>query len=119
MKHPARSHCPIATSLDLFGDRWTLVVVRDMLVGKRRFGEFLNSKEHITTSVLADRLEQMEAAGLVTKTTYQTRPARFEYELTEMGKGLLPALQAICRWGNHHIPRTMDPPMGFMDMRLE
>ena len=61
----------------------------------------------------------MEAEGLVTKTTYQTRPRRFEYELTEMAKGLLPALQAICRWGNHHIPRTMYPPMGFMDMRLE
>jgi DNA-binding HxlR family transcriptional regulator len=118
MEPAARSSCPIASSLNLFGDRWTLVIVRDMFVGKTRFAEFLASSERITTSVLADRLEKMEAAGLTTKTAYQQHPPRFEYRLTEMGKGLLLPLQALCSWGNQYLPGTMYPPMGFMDMKL-
>lgn len=109
-----RSGCPIATTLDLVGDRWTLVILRDLLNGKGKFSEFLESPEHITTSVLADRLASMEANGLVTRVAYQQRPRRDRYELTPMGEGLLPVLQQICVWANRHVPGTWIPPAAFM-----
>ena len=113
-RRETRSGCPIATSLDIIGDRWTLVIVRDLLLGKARFAEFLASAERITTSVLTDRLNQMEAAGLVERVPYQQRPPRYEYRLTAKGRGLLPALQALCRWANRFMPETWAPPERFM-----
>lgn len=113
-----RSGCPIATTLDLLGDRWTLVIVRDMLTGKSRFAEFLASPERITTNILSDRLSAMEADGLVEREPYQERPIRYAYRLTEAGTALLPALQAICRWANKYRPETWVPPQSFMARRL-
>lgn len=110
----ARSGCPIATTLDLVGDRWSLVIVRDMLNGKRRYGEFLDSPEKITTSVLADRLARLEASGLVERRAYQSAPVRHEYHLTEMGAALRPLLQEACRWANRYIPGTWTAPEAFM-----
>jgi DNA-binding HxlR family transcriptional regulator len=118
MKSKARSRCPIAASLDVLGDRWTLIILRDMFVGKRRFGEFIASSEKITTSVLADRLARLEEAGLVARSVYQILPERFEYNLTKDGLGLLPVLQEFCLWGNRHFPQTIEPPGGFMQMKL-
>ncbi|MBL8670714.1 MAG: helix-turn-helix transcriptional regulator [Alphaproteobacteria bacterium] len=115
----ARSGCPIATTLDQVGDRWTLVVLRDMLTGKSRFADFLASPERITSSVLADRLAAMEAAGLVRKSLYERRPPRHEYRLTAKGEDLLPVLQEICRWANRHIPETWVPPASFMARRID
>jgi len=114
-----RSECPIATSLDLLGDRWTLVIIRDLLVGKRHFGDLLASREAITTSVLTDRLEQMESAGLISRRAYSQKPRRFEYRLTSAGRALLPVLQDLCRWAGEHLEGTMQPPMGFMDFSLD
>ena len=114
-----RTRCPIAFSLDLFGDRWSLVIVRDMLMGKKRFGEFLESSEHITTSVLTDRLAQLEAGGLVEKTAYQTNPLRFEYSLTNKGRSLLPVLQALCIWAGSHFPAVGRPPTRFMKLAVD
>ncbi len=111
---PERSGCPIATTLDLVGDRWTLVIVRDMVTGKTRFGEFMDSPEGITTNILADRLKRMTAAGLVLKEAYQANPVRFEYHLTDRGFDLLPVLQAMCNWGNRHVGETWVPPSWFM-----
>ncbi len=111
---PARSGCPIATTLDLVGDRWSLVIIRDMLVGKKRFGEFMTSPEGITTNILADRLKRMENSGLVARRPYQKRPPRHEYSLTPRGDALLPVLQAICRWANRQFPDTWTPPDSFM-----
>ena len=113
-KHESRSRCPIACSLDVFGDHWSLVVIRDMFIGKRRFAEFLDSPESITTSVLTDRLSTLESAGLVERQAYQQRPPRYEYLLTDKGRALLPVLQAICRWGNTVMPGTWVPPESFM-----
>ncbi len=113
-----RSRCPIAASLDLVGDRWSLVIIRDMLVGKARFADFLASSERITSSVLADRLERLKEAGIVSRAAYQTQPERFEYTLTEKGRALLPVLQSFCRWGNQYISNTMTPPYNFMDMTI-
>lgn len=109
-----RSGCPIASSLDIIGDRWTLVVLRDLLNGKSRFGEFLASPERIATNVLTDRLTVMEANGLVEKQLYQQRPRRYAYSLTPKGEALLPVLQQLCLWGNAHLPGTWIPPESFM-----
>ncbi|MGF7171964.1 DNA-binding HxlR family transcriptional regulator [Sphingobium xanthum] len=109
-----RSPCPIATTLDIVGDRWTLVILRDLLTGKSRYSQFLTSPERITTNVLADRLEKMEAAGLVARSPYQQRPIRNDYRLTEMGRALHPMLRDMCRWANQHIPGTWTPPESFM-----
>ena len=114
LNRPARSGCPIAATLDVVGDRWSLVIIRDMINGKARFGEFLASPERITTNVLTDRLMQMEEAGLVDRTTYQQRPPRFEYKLSAKGRALLPVLQEMCRWANRFVADTWVPPESFM-----
>lgn len=117
MKAPSsRSGCPIATTLDCLGDSWTLVIVRDMLTGKKRYGEFLDSPEGITTNILANRLNRMEDLGIISKTPYQTNPVRNEYSLTDAGRDLTPVLQAMCRWGNKYYPDTWVPPESFMNL---
>lgn len=116
-RRESRSPCPLASTLDIVGDRWTLVIVRDMLLGKKRFAEFLDSPEKITASVLTDRLTTLEAAGLVERKLYQKRPPRYEYLLTANGRALLPVLQEICRWGNKVLPGTWVPPERFMKMK--
>jgi DNA-binding HxlR family transcriptional regulator len=78
----ARSACAIANSLDILGDKWSLLVVRDLLHGKRTYGELALSPERIPTNILADRLERMERTGIVTRTPYQQRPVRYSYTLT-------------------------------------
>jgi DNA-binding HxlR family transcriptional regulator len=114
-----RSACPIASTLDLVGDKWSMVILRDLLTGKRRFAQFLASPERITTNVLADRLARLETSGLIQRRAYSDRPPRFEYMLTEKGAGLLPVLQEISRWANTHIPGTWHPPDMFMRMRVK
>ena len=118
MLESSRSGCPIATTLDMVGDRWTLVILRDMLNGKSRFSEFLDSPERITTNVLTDRLAAMGRAGLVSRKPYQLRPTRFAYTLTEKGEALLPVLQEICRWANRFMPETWTPPESFMSREV-
>ena len=106
----ARSPCPIANALDLLGDKWTLLVVRDLLfAGKRRFGEFLSSPEGIPTNILTDRLRRLEEHGIVTKVEYSSRPPRYEYRLTAKGADLFPVLREMGAWANRHIPGTWIP----------
>jgi DNA-binding HxlR family transcriptional regulator len=106
---PLRSPCPVAAALDVVGDRWTLLVIRDLIAGKHRYGDFLTSPERITTSVLADRLRRLEQRGLIRAVLYQEHPPRREYELTDVGRGLLPALRALAQWGSDNIIGTVDP----------
>jgi DNA-binding HxlR family transcriptional regulator len=102
-----RSRCPIACSLDLLGDRWTLLVVRDLLFTRRvRFGELARSSEKIPTNILTERLRRLEACGLVEKRAYQQRPKRYEYLLTPRGKDLFDVLAALIRWGQKHVEGT-------------
>lgn len=111
-----RSICPVANALDLVGDKWTLLVVRDLLfMGKRRYREFADSPEGIPSNILADRLKRLEKTGLVTKRPYQRNPLRYEYHLTPKGADLMPVLKEIVRWANKHIPGTATPPPGFFD----
>ncbi len=109
-----RSGCPIASALELLGDRWTLVVLRDHLTGKRTYKEFLESPEAISTNILADRLRRLDEWGLVERRLYREKPERLAYELTQKGADLLPTLQALCRWGNRYIEDTWRPPTYFM-----
>jgi len=102
-----RSPCAIANSLDIVGDKWSLLVVRDLLHGKRTYGELVDSPERIPTNILADRLKRLEAAGIVSGTPYQERPVRYAYALTPKGKDLGGVLLAFVRWGKRHIPGTV------------
>ncbi|MEO6561592.1 MAG: helix-turn-helix domain-containing protein [Nitrosospira sp.] len=101
-----RSCCPITNALDIFGDRWTLLIIRDLVLGKRRYQELISSAEKIASNILADRLKKLEAAGLVTRRAYQQKPARYEYFLTEKGESLRPVLVAIISWTQEHYPDT-------------
>ena len=107
MESDRRSPCPIACTLDLVGDRWTLLVIRDMMFfGKQRFEEFLTSPEGISTNILANRLKLLEELGLITKQPYSSHARRMNYQLTEKGHSLRPVLKVIVRWGLKHIPDT-------------
>jgi DNA-binding HxlR family transcriptional regulator len=105
-----RSTCPVAGALDLVGDRWTLLVVRDLLRGKRRYGDLAASSEHIPTNILADRLRRLEQAGLVERVRYRERPPRYEYRLTPQGKDLQPAIKSLAAWGLRYVAGTRVPP---------
>jgi DNA-binding HxlR family transcriptional regulator len=102
-----RSPCAIACTLDLVGDKWSLLVIRDLLRGDLTYSELQNSREGIPTNILADRLKKLEGAGLIAKSAYQEHPVRYAYRLTEKGKALRDVLGAIVRWGKEHIPGTV------------
>jgi DNA-binding HxlR family transcriptional regulator len=103
----ARSACAVANSLDIVGDKWSLLVVRDLLYGKHTYSELAGSPEGIPTNILAERLKRLEAAGIIASAAYQQRPVRYEYTLTEKGRALGPVLLAFVRWGKQYIPGTM------------
>jgi DNA-binding HxlR family transcriptional regulator len=98
-----RSGCPVSVSLDIFGDRWSLLIVRDMMVrGHRTFKEFQHSGEGIATNVLADRLRKLEATGIVTAEEEKKDGRRINYRLTEKGIDLAPVLLELLIWGARH-----------------
>ena len=104
-----RSNCPVAGALDLVGDRWTLLVVRDLLRGKRRYGDLAASSEKIPTNILADRLRRLEQGGVVERVQYSARPPRYEYRLTQRGEDLVPAIRSLATWGLRYVPGTRVP----------
>jgi DNA-binding HxlR family transcriptional regulator len=108
-----RSPCAVACTLDLVGDKWSLLVVRDLLRGNVTYGELQKSPEGIPTNILADRLKRLEEASLITKSAYQEHPVRYTYGLTEKGKALRDILLAFVRWGTEHISgtRVLDGPV--------
>lgn len=102
-----RSPCPVASTLDILGDKWTLLVVRDLFMGKTTYGDFQKSPERIPTNILAERLKRLERANIIEKQRYQDRPVRYAYTLTAKGRDLQPVLLAIIDWGNLHLPGTL------------
>ena len=111
----ARSPCPIANILDVLGDKWTLLVVRDvMLLGRHRFGELAGSREAIPTNILTDRLRRLEEWGILEKRPYQQRPPRHEYRLTRKGRELFPVLREMATWSSRHMPGAAKMPAGFL-----
>ncbi|MCG7585953.1 helix-turn-helix domain-containing protein [Photobacterium sp. OFAV2-7] len=109
-----RSGCPIVNSLDIFGDKWTLVVLRDLHCGKKTYSDLANSPEKIPTNRLAERLKRLEAEEIILKVAYQEHPKRYEYLLTQKGKDILPILQEMARWGNKYVEGSWIPPEWFM-----
>lgn len=98
-----RSGCPVSIGLEIFGDRWSLLIVRDLMVrGFRRFKDFLESGEGIATNVLADRLRKLESAGILSTQTDPEDARRVLYRLTEKGIDLAPTLLDLLVWGAKH-----------------
>ena len=107
MKKQPRSDCPIGVSLDVFGDRWTLLILRDLLMrGKRRYQEFCTSREGIATNLLAQRLESLVEHGIITKSDDPTNKKQFLYAPTQRALDLLPVMCEIIRWGLKHQPEA-------------
>lgn len=107
MKQTARrSVCPIACTLDVLGDKWTLLIVRDLLAGKTHYREFASSPEKIATNILADRLDRLVSMGLVTASPSPQRVGSHAYHLTDKGRSLYPVLVSIRDWGLAHVPGT-------------
>lgn len=104
------SGCPFVFAGDIFGDRWSLLVIRDMLFfGKRRFSDLAASDEQIATNILTDRLKKLEAAGLIRRRRDPGNRRQVIYRLTDKGKDLLPAMLEIVRWSAKHDPETGVP----------
>jgi len=101
-----RSVCPIACTLDLLGDKWTLLVVRDLMSGKAHFKEFLASPERIATNILAERLVRLAANGIVERYPSEDMSGREAYRLTEKGRSLRPLMAQIKAWGLAHVEGT-------------
>jgi len=95
--------CPVARTLDLIGERWTLLILRDLfLKGPRRFQDFQDSLTGAAPNTLSARLQDMEASGLIARKLYSEHPPRLEYYLTDKGKSLGPVLKALRAWGQKH-----------------
>ncbi len=103
-----RSNCPIACTLDLIGDKWTLLVLRDILFfNKSRFEEFLESPEKISSNILTDRLHKLERAELISKAPYSNHRLRMAYSATDKGRSLAPILKQIVDWGQANLDGTI------------
>lgn len=109
--------CPLNHGLAIFGDRWSLLVIRDIAFwGKRTFGEFLRSNEKIATNILAGRLERLEANGFIVKRTDEKDKRKEIYSLTEKGLDLIPMLMEIGAWSSKYDPRQPEEFKQFVQM---
>lgn len=108
-----RSSCPIANSLDILGDKWTLLVLRDLLDGKTRFSGFEASPEGIPTNILTDRLRRLESAGILER-RQKDGSTRSTYHPTDSGRALRPALIELSAWANRHLEDTWVPPPDYL-----
>ena len=98
-----QKNCPVARTLDVIGERWTILLLRDLFLrGPRRFQDFQESLAGVAPNTLSARLKDMEAHGLIARRLYSNHPPRLEYQLTEKGKSLAPVLKALRDWGQRH-----------------
>jgi len=109
-KRLKRSDCPLSCTLDLIGDKWSLLIVRDLLFGSSRYGELLNSGEGIPTNILSQRLKHLEQAGIVERQDSTQPRSRYDYRLSEAGLKLAPAVRALAEWGRSEIAGTRPLP---------
>lgn len=115
MEKSLRSSCPINFALELLGDKWTLLIIRDLLFkGKTSFLEFRKSDEKIATNILTVRLRKLEEHGFITKSVSPQNKSKFEYTLQPIGRDLLPVLLELFAWGAKHNP-DLDFPEGFLE----
>jgi DNA-binding HxlR family transcriptional regulator len=101
--------CSIARTLEVLGERWTLLIVRDAILGLRRFDDFQRSLG-VARNVLTDRLGRLVDAGILDRVPYQDRPARYEYRLTPMGRELGVPVISLMHWGDRHLADPAGPP---------
>ena len=94
--------CPVETTLTLIGDKWKVLILRDLMPGTKRFGELKKSIGNVSQKVLTAQIRAMEESGLLTRTVYAEVPPRVEYTLTELGKSLKPILDALWNWGEEY-----------------
>ncbi len=115
---PYAQACPIARTLDVIGDRWTLLIIRDMFLGRRRFNEFRQSRPRISPKLLSERLRRLEENGLIKRTLIDGYPPRAEYSLTPKGRSLFPVLYAMGEWGFEYLfadePELREQVDGFL-----
>jgi DNA-binding HxlR family transcriptional regulator len=112
MTEPDRTNCPVARALDLFGDRWTLLIVRDLLLdGPRRFSDLARTVAGSSPAILSNRLKRLEQAGLIERRFYSQHPPRAEYLLTPKGESLGPVLGALRQFGET-LPDSGGPERG-------
>jgi DNA-binding HxlR family transcriptional regulator len=112
-KSKRRSGCPVSISLEIFGDRWSLLIIRDLMVrGFRTFKQFQESGERIASNILADRLQKLEAAGILTSEIQESDARRINYRLTEKGIDLAPVMLELLLWGARH--EKTHAPRAFM-----
>ncbi|MEJ7872240.1 MAG: helix-turn-helix domain-containing protein [Rubrobacteraceae bacterium] len=105
MNDDSRSGCPINLSLEVFGDKWSLLIIRDMMFGgKRHYRELLRSEEGISSNILADRLRMLVEEGMITKAGDPTHKQKAIYSLTEKAIALVPVLAHLGAWGSRHLP---------------
>lgn len=110
-KHERRSDCPISFALETFGDTWSLLIIRDLVYfGKKTYGDFLASDEHIATNILASRLAHLEQKGIITKTPDPADRRKEVYALTEKGLDLIPILLDMASWSAKYDADTSAPP---------
>ena len=102
--------CSIARTLEVIGDRWTLLILRDAFKGVRRF-EDIQRDLGIARNILTDRLQKLVDRGVLSRTPYQSRPVRYEYRLTPKGRDLSPALVALMHWGDKWLAEDGRPPL--------
>lgn len=115
-----KSHCPINFTVEIFGDTWSLLIIRDMIaLGKKTFGEFLESEERIGPSVLADRLAHLERKGIITKKPSETDKRKFIYSLTEKGLDVIPIVYETALWGSKHSLHPVAPDAWFKAMQYD
>ena len=104
--------CSVARTLELIGSKWTLLVVRELLLGSRRFEEIVRFTGG-PRDILTDRLRKLEAHGLVTRIQYEQHPPRFEYHLTDLGRSLTPIVTMMREFGDRHLAGEGGPPLRF------
>ena len=118
MEGPFRSRCTIASALDVIGDKWTLVVIRSLMLGATSYSDLLAAPEKIATNILADRLARLQAWDLVKCVPAPVGgKARGQYQLTSAGADLLPVLQAMAAWGATHLPDRWRVPEWFKEAK--
>src|SRR5215475_12962328 len=116
--HHRRSDCPINFALEMFGDPWSLLIIRDIVYfGKKTYGEFLGSEEGMATNILASRLAHLEQQGILVKRPSPSDKRKEEYALTEKGLDLIPVLVEMANWSAMHDPQTAAPAAWIALMR--
>ncbi len=119
-KHQRRSDCPINFALEMFGDPWSLLIIRDIVYfGKHTYGEFLASEEGVATNILASRLAHLEQQGILVKKLSEKDKRKEEYVLTEKGLDLIPILVEMANWSAEHDPHTAAPAAWIALMKAE